>query len=78
MMRLYTPEPRKFSEEEISFVEALAEIGAIGIENARMYERLKQDYETAREADRERFLEALRRAELGGRIREGETDNYFL
>ena len=49
MMRLYTPEPRKFSEEEISFVEALAEIGAIAIENARMYERIKQDYEKARE-----------------------------
>ena len=46
VMRLYTPEPRNFSNEEISFAEALAEMGAIAIENARMYERTKRDYET--------------------------------
>jgi signal transduction protein with GAF and PtsI domain len=45
VMRLYTPEPREFKEEEISFVETLAETGAIAIENARMYERIKKDYE---------------------------------
>jgi len=45
-MRLYTPEPREFSEEEINSAEALAEMGAIAIENARMYETIKQDYET--------------------------------
>ena len=49
VMRLLTSEPREFSEDEINFAEALAEIGAIGIENARMYERIKQDYEKARE-----------------------------
>jgi GAF domain-containing protein len=46
VMRLYTTEPREFSEEEINFAEALAETGAIAIENARMYERLKKDYES--------------------------------
>jgi signal transduction protein with GAF and PtsI domain len=46
VMRLYTPEPREFSEEEINSAEALAEIGAIAIENARMYEKIKRDYET--------------------------------
>jgi len=46
VMRLYTPEPREFSEEEINSAEALAEMGAIAIENARMYETIKQDYET--------------------------------
>jgi signal transduction protein with GAF and PtsI domain len=46
VMRLYTPEPRDFSEEEISFAEALAEMGAIAIENSRMYGRIKRDYET--------------------------------
>ena len=45
-MRLYTPEPREFSQEEISSIEALAEMGAIAIENAKMYERIRQDYET--------------------------------
>lgn len=49
VMRLFTSEPREFSEDEINFAEALAEIGAIGIENARMYERIKKDYEKARE-----------------------------
>jgi GAF domain-containing protein len=49
VMRLLTSEPREFSEDEINFAEALAEIGAIAIENARMYERIKQDYEKARE-----------------------------
>ena len=46
VMRLYTPEPREFSEEEINSAEALAEMGAIAIENARMYEKIKRDYET--------------------------------
>ena len=45
VMRLYTPEPREFSEEEINSGESLAETGAIAIENARMYERIKKDYE---------------------------------
>jgi signal transduction protein with GAF and PtsI domain len=46
VMRLYTPEPREFAEEEINSAEALAEMGAIAIENARMYEKIKRDYET--------------------------------
>ena len=46
VMRLLTAEPREFSEEEIDSAEALAEMGAIAIENAKMYERIKQDYET--------------------------------
>jgi signal transduction protein with GAF and PtsI domain len=46
VMRLYTPEPREFSENEINSAEALAEMGAIAIENARMYERIWRDYET--------------------------------
>ena len=45
VMRLYTLEPREFSEEEIKFAEVLAETGAIAIENAKMYERIKDDYE---------------------------------
>jgi len=46
VMRLYTPEPREFSRQEINSAEALAEMGAIAIENARMYERIQKDYET--------------------------------
>ena len=44
-LRLYTAEPRVLSAEETNFVEALAEMGAIAIENARMYERIRKDYE---------------------------------
>jgi signal transduction protein with GAF and PtsI domain len=45
VLRLYTAKPREFLEDERHFAEALAEIGAIAIENARMYERIKKDYE---------------------------------
>lgn len=45
VMRLYTAEPRTFSSEELEFAEALGEVGAVAIENARMYEKIKKDYE---------------------------------
>jgi signal transduction protein with GAF and PtsI domain len=45
VMRLYTAVPRDFDETELDFAEALAEMGAIALENARMYERIKKDYE---------------------------------
>jgi signal transduction protein with GAF and PtsI domain len=45
VLRLYTSEPRDFSPDELEFAEALAEMGAIAIENARMYETIKKDYE---------------------------------
>jgi signal transduction protein with GAF and PtsI domain len=47
VLRLYTAEPRVLSEEERDFIEALAEMGAIAIENARMYEGMRKDYESA-------------------------------
>ncbi|MGA7875967.1 MAG: GAF domain-containing protein [Desulfoferrobacter sp.] len=46
VLRLYTAAPRDFSEDELNFAEALAEMGAIAIENAKMYERIKKDYES--------------------------------
>jgi signal transduction protein with GAF and PtsI domain len=45
VMRLYSSEPRNFLPRELDFAEALGEIGALAIENARMHEQLKQDYE---------------------------------
>jgi len=45
VLRFYTSQPRNFSQEEIGFFEALAEMGALAIENARMYEQLRKDYE---------------------------------
>jgi len=46
VLRLYTAHPREFSGEELNFAEALAEMGAIAIENAKMYEKVKKDYES--------------------------------
>lgn len=45
VLRIYTPEPRIFSDLEREFISGLAEIGSIGIENARMYSHLKADHE---------------------------------
>lgn len=45
VMRLYSSEPRHFVHREMDFAEALGEIGALAIENAKMHEQLKQDYE---------------------------------
>lgn len=46
VLRLYTSQPRKFSNDEIEFITGLAEMGGIAIENARMYDRLKLDHES--------------------------------
>jgi len=38
VLRLYSDEPRDFSDEEIEFVSALAEMGGLAIANAKIYE----------------------------------------
>ena len=43
VLRIYTPQPRKFSDEEIEFVSGLAEMGGIAIVNAMTYEQLRED-----------------------------------
>ncbi len=45
VLRIYTRTFREFSEEEIRFVSTLAEQAALAMENGRMYEKLKGDYE---------------------------------
>ena len=45
VLRLYTSKPREFSDLEKEFISGLAEIGGIGIENARMYDHLKDNYD---------------------------------
>jgi len=37
--------PRRFSEEDIRFLSSLADHGAVAIENARLYEHMRRDYE---------------------------------
>lgn len=43
VMRLYTEEVHEFSNEEIGFVTAIANLGAIAIENAKLYQALKEE-----------------------------------
>ncbi len=38
VLRIYTTEPRRFSQNEMDLISAIAEIGAIAIENARIFE----------------------------------------
>jgi signal transduction protein with GAF and PtsI domain len=45
VMRIYTSEPRDFSDDEITFISSLAEQAALAMENARLYQKLKGEYE---------------------------------
>jgi signal transduction protein with GAF and PtsI domain len=44
-LRLYSEILREFDKQEIEFLEAVSNISAIAIENARMHQALKKDYE---------------------------------
>lgn len=44
-LRVYTGEPRHFSDDDIDFVQAVANLGAIALENARLYEASQKAYE---------------------------------
>jgi FixJ family two-component response regulator len=48
-LRVYTSEPREFSEEEIRFLYGFAEQVALAIENARSYEDVKDEYQALRD-----------------------------
>jgi GAF domain-containing protein len=48
VVRVYTAEPRQFTMDDIYFVGAIANLGAIALENSRLYESLQQDYDTFR------------------------------
>ncbi|MBI5569747.1 MAG: response regulator [Desulfomonile tiedjei] len=48
-LRVYTSEPREFSDDEIRFLNGFGEQVALAIENARSYEDVKDEYETMRD-----------------------------
>lgn len=50
VMRVYTDERHTFIQDEIDFLQALADICALSIENARMYDTLQRMYENGMEA----------------------------
>ncbi|MCK5434714.1 MAG: GAF domain-containing sensor histidine kinase, partial [Dehalococcoidales bacterium] len=65
VMRVYTSEPRQFSSEDIDFLSALANLGAIALEKAKLYESLGQSLEkcsierSGLEEEKNRFLRFL-------------------
>lgn len=45
VLRVYSAEEREFTQEEVDFATAIANLSAIAIENARLHQALKTDYE---------------------------------
>ncbi|HZS44025.1 MAG TPA: GAF domain-containing protein [Blastocatellia bacterium] len=45
VMRVYAAAPQRFTHKEINFLKAIANLGALAIENAKLYEQLKDRYE---------------------------------
>jgi GAF domain-containing protein len=50
VLRVYSGQPRTFSEAEREFLGVLASVAALAIENARLYQALKRDYEETMDA----------------------------
>lgn len=49
VLRLYTYNPRKFDEDETTFICTLADFCGIAIENALMYQKIKDDFDELRD-----------------------------
>lgn len=47
VMRVYNSEPRMFTPQELTLMEAIASLSALAIENGRLYERLNRNYQAA-------------------------------
>ena len=45
VLRVYTAKKRVFDEQEVLFLEAVANLSAIALENARLHQALKKDYD---------------------------------
>ncbi len=45
VLRVYSGEVRKFGKDEIKFLEAAANLSAIALDNARLHQALKKDYD---------------------------------
>ena len=49
VIRVYTSEPVTFTAEDIFFVSAVSNLGAIALENLQLYKAIEKDYETFRQ-----------------------------
>jgi len=45
VMRVYSAAPQRFTQKEIGFLKSIANLGALAIENARLYDQLRERYE---------------------------------
>jgi len=48
ILRVYSDEPRQFSEDDIYFARVVAHLGAIALDNSKRYDSLQEEYETFR------------------------------
>ena len=48
VMRVYSAEHREFGKDDIEFVEAVANLGALALDNASRYTEAKTDLESLR------------------------------
>jgi len=49
VVRVYSSEKREFNENDTYFVQAVANLGAIALENARLYENIQKNYDDLRQ-----------------------------
>ena len=45
VLRIYNGEVRVFDEEEMRFLEAMARLSGLALENARLHQTLRSDFE---------------------------------
>ena len=45
VLRVYTDKEKTFKEDEIQFLEVVANLSAIALENARLHQALRNDYD---------------------------------
>ena len=45
ILRVYSEKVRKFEEKEVKYLEAVANLSAIALENARLHQALRKDYD---------------------------------
>jgi len=48
VLRVYTAKPYRFTKDDIHFVDTIANLGAVALENLGAYDMLQKDYETFR------------------------------
>jgi len=73
VLRLYSESTSDFPEEEVEFASALAELGAIALENARLYSGLREQHESLM-GDFTTWFETGRGADARGGSLESERE----